>query len=227
MTISKRTSLGMSLGAIVLYWIYQIVWQRPDAPLPAHFSALVWRIVWAKIIMLTVLFLLLRLEGEGFQGLGLSGHEWPKHLGVGLLFGLGMFVTLNVGLGSVMSSLLPRPAVGGPSIFIFFKEPRNLLAWLPIGIFGGGVVEELQRIFIFTRFEKWLGRPGLILGIMLSSVMFGLGHRYQGLGIAISTAVSGVLFALVYLRRRSALEPITAHAFSDVLAMVGATMQAG
>ena len=176
--------------------------------------------------MLAALFLLLRLEGEGFKALGLSGHEWPKHLGIGLLFGLVMFVALNVALGSIMSSLLPRPAASGPTIMSFFKEPANLLAWLPIGIFGGGVVEELQRIFIFTRFQKWLGRPGLILGIVLSSVMFGLGHRYQGLGIAISTAVSGVLFALVYLRRRSALEPITAHAFSDVLAMLGATMQA-
>jgi membrane protease YdiL (CAAX protease family) len=226
MTVSKRTSLGISLGAIVLYWIYQIVSQRPDAPLPAHFSDLVWRIVRTKIIVLTALFLLLRLEGEGFKELGLSGHEWPKHLGLGLLFGLAMFVALNVVLGSVMNSLLPRPAASGPSIFTFFKEPGNLLAWLPIGIFGGGVVEELERIFIFTRFEKWLGRPGLILGIVLSSVMFGLGHRYQGIGIAISTAVSGVLFALVYLRRRSGLEPITAHAFSDVLAMLGATMQA-
>jgi len=226
MTVSKRTSLDISLGAIVLYWIYQIVSQRPDAPLPAHFSNLVWRIACTKIIVLTVLFLLLRLEGEGFKALGLSARDWPKHLGVGLLFGLVMFVALNVALGSVMNSLLPRTATSGPSILAFFKEPRNLLAWLPIGIFGGGVVEELERIFIFTRFEKWLGRPGLILGIVLSSAMFGLGHRYQGLGIAISTAVSGVLFALVYLRRRSALEPITAHAFSDVLAMVGATMQA-
>ena len=198
----------------------------PDAPLPAHFSTLVWRIACTKIIVLTVLFLLLRLEGEGFKALGLSARDWPKHLGVGLLFGLVMFVALNVALGSVMNSLLPRTATSGPSILAFFKEPRNLLAWLPIGIFGGGVVEELERIFIFTRFEKWLGRPGLILGIVLSSAMFGLGHRYQGLGIAISTAVSGVLFALVYLRRRSALEPITAHAFSDVLAMVGATIQA-
>jgi len=226
MTVSKRTSLGISLGAIVLYWIYQIVSQRPDAPLPAHFSTLVWRIACTKIIVLTVLFLLLRLEGEGFKALGLSARDWPKHLGVGLLFGLVMFVALNVALGSVMNSLLPRTATSGPSILTFFKEPRNLLAWLPIGIFGGGVVEELQRIFIFTRFEKWLGRPGLVLGIVLSSVMFGLGHLYQGLGIAISTAVSGVLLALVYLRRRSALEAITAHAFSDVLAMLGATMQA-
>ena len=56
--------------------------------------------------------------------------------------------------------------------------------------------------------------------------MFGLGHLYQGLGTAISTAVSGLVFALVYLRRRSALEPVIAHAFSDVLAMLAATMLA-
>ncbi len=224
MIVSKRSALGISLGAIVLYWIYQIASQRADATLPAHFSELVWRIVRTKLLVFAALFLLLRLEGEGFKELGLSGHQWPKHLGLGLLFGLGMFFALNVALGAVMQSLLPRPAGNGPTIASFFNEPRNLLAWLPIGIFGGGVVEELQRIFIFTRFEKWLGRPGLILGIVLSSLMFGLGHRYQGLGIAISTAVSGVIFALVYLRRRSALEPIAAHAFSDVLAMLVATM---
>src|SRR5450432_3891143 len=151
MTVSKRTSLGISLGVIVLYWIYQIGWQRPDAPLPAHFSELVWRIVRNKTIALAVIFLLLRLEGEGFGALGLSGLKWPKHLGVGLLFGLVMFVALNVALSSVMSSLLPRPAANGPSILTFFKEPWNLVAWLPIGVFGGGVEKELQRIFIFTR----------------------------------------------------------------------------
>jgi len=54
--------------------------------------------------------------------------------------------------------------------------------------------------------------------------MFGFGHLYQGLGSAISTAMSGLVFSLAYLRRRSALEPVTAHAFSDVLAMLGATL---
>lgn len=156
----------------------------------------------------------------------MSGHKWLKHLGIGLLFGVAMFIALNVALGSVLGSIFPRLAASTPTIMTFFKEPMHLLAWLPIGIFGGGVVEELQRIFIFTRFEKWLGRSGLTLGIVLSSVMFGLGHRYQWLGIAISTGISGVLLALLYLRRRSALEPIAAHAFSDVLAMVAATMLA-
>ena len=59
-----------------------------------------------------------------------------------------------------------------------------------------------QRIFILTRFEKWLGR-------------------------AIATAVSGLVFSLAYLRRRSALEPVTVHAFSDVFAMLSARMCAG
>ncbi len=43
---------------------------------------------------------------------------------------------------------------------------------------------------------------------------------------AISTAVSGQVFSLAYLRRCSALESVTAHAFSDVLAMLGATILA-
>lgn len=226
MTLSKRTALWISLGAIVLHWIYQIVSRGAGPTLPDHFSELVLRIVRNKLIIFTAIFLLLRLEGEGFDALGVSRRDWPRHLGLGLAIGFAMFVGLNVGFDSVMNSLIPRPPASGPSVMSFFKEPMNLLAWLPIGIFGGGVVEELQRIFVLTRLEKWLGRPGLVLGVVLSSAMFGFGHLYQGLGTAISTAVSGLLFAIVYLRRRSALEPITAHAFSDILAMLGATMMA-
>ena len=224
MTVSKRTALGISLGVIVLHWVYEIISQRAAPVLPAHFSELVLRIVRGKLMVIAALFLLLRLQGEGFGRLGVSRHEWPKHLGVGLVIGVAMFIGLNVALDSVMNSLIPRPPSDGPSIMSFFKQPGNLLVWVPIGIFGGGVVEELQRIFILTCFEKWLGRSGLILGVALSSAMFGFGHRYQGLGTAISTAVSGLVFALVYLRRRSAIEPVTAHAISDVLAMLGATL---
>ena len=37
MTLSKRTSLGISLGAIVLYWIYQIVSQQPGRAVASTF----------------------------------------------------------------------------------------------------------------------------------------------------------------------------------------------
>jgi hypothetical protein len=57
---------------------------------------------------------------------------------------------------------------------------------------------------------------------VLASVMNSLIPRPS----AISTAVSGQVFSLAYLRRCSALESVTAHAFSDVLAMLGATILA-
>jgi uncharacterized protein len=227
MSLSKRTALGVSLGSVAGYWIYLLVSQRVSPVLPADFGELALRLVRSKLIVFAALFVLLRLEGEGFSALGLARREWRRHAGLGLAIGFAMFLLFNVGLDSAMNSLLPRPPASGPSIMSYFSQPANLLMWLPIGIFGGGVVEELQRIFVITRFEKWLGRPGLVLGVVLSSAMFGFGHRYQGPGVAIGTAISGTVLALVYLRRRSALEPIVAHAFSDVLAMVAATMLAG
>ena len=139
---------------------------------------------------------------------------------------VGMFVVINALLDSLLGGLFPRPTAHGPSVMTFFRDPRNLAAWLPIGIFGGGFVEELQRVFIVTRFEKRFGRPGLVLGIVLSSAMFGWGHLYQGVGTAIGTGLAGAVYALLYLRRRSALEPMAAHACADVLAVLAATLLA-
>ena len=226
MTESKRTALGISLGAIALHWTYQIVTERSAPAPPAHFSDFVLAVVRNKLIVFGAVALLLRVGGERFSALGVSRQNWEQHLRTGLVAGLAMFVGLNVALNSLMNSLIPAPPASGPSVMMFFKQPANLLIWLPIGILGGGVVEEIERIFILTRFEKALGRPGLIVGVVLSSAMFGVGHLYQGLGTALATAVSGLVFALVFLRRRSALEPIVAHAFSDVLAMLAATMLA-
>jgi membrane protease YdiL (CAAX protease family) len=223
MPLSPRTARWISLGAILAYWVYSFAIARHVPVLPATFGPLVLRIAVIKIVSLALVLLLLRLEGDGLGELGLTRRQWPRHLGIGIGLGLAMFVLLNVGLDNVMNSLIPRPEGPQPSIMKFFKQPWNLLAWLPIGIFGGGVEEELQRIFVLTRMEKWFGRPGLVLAVIMTSIVFGLGHLYQGVGSALSIAVSGLVFSLVYLRQRSALEPITAHAFSDVLAMTAAT----
>lgn len=226
MTLSKRTLLFLSLGLIGLHWTYQLL-DHPTTPvIPTSFAELARRIILNKLVTFAILALLLRLEQQGWEGVGVRRRDWARHVGIGVGIGLAMFLFLNVALTAALEGMIPRPAPQGPSILSFFAEWKNLIVWLPIGVFGGGVVEELERIFVLTRFEQWLGRPGLVLGVILSSVMFGMGHLYQGVGAALSTAVSGVVFALVFLRRRSALEPMTAHAFSDVIAMVGGAIQA-
>ncbi len=219
----RRAALAISLAVIVLHWAWQLVAQRHGPRLPAEFSALVIRIAIQKTATLAAIVVLLRLRGDGPGAVGLRREAWAARLGLGLAIGLAMFVVFNVALDSVLNSVFPRHAASGPGVMAFFRSPRNLVAWLPIGIFGGGLVEELERIFVLTRFEAWLGRPGLVLGVVASSAMFGYGHLYQGVGTALGTALAGVAFSLLYLRRRSALEPVGAHAMSDVLAMLAAT----
>ena len=77
-------------------------------------------------------------------------------------------------------------------------------------VLAGGVREEVQRAFLLRRFEQWLG--GGAVGLVVTSVLFGAGHRIQGLDAAVATGVLGAFWGLVYLRRRSVVAPVVSHA---------------
>ena len=75
---------------------------------------------------------------------------------------------------------------------------------------AGGVREEFQRGFIIHRFEGYLGGGGV--GVLLYGILFGLGHFEQGWDAAVVTGSLGIMWGLVYLRRRSIVGPMVSHA---------------
>jgi membrane protease YdiL (CAAX protease family) len=82
-------------------------------------------------------------------------------------------------------------------------------------VVAGGVREELQRAFLMNRFERWLG--GGAVGVIVASAAFGVGHRMQGGDAAVTTAVLGAFWAIVYLRRRSVIAPVVSHSGFNLL----------
>jgi uncharacterized protein len=83
-------------------------------------------------------------------------------------------------------------------------------------VIAGGIREEVQRAFLLHRFDVWLG--GATVGLVVTSIAFGAGHfDLQGADAAITTALLGACWGIVYLRRRSALAPIVSHAGFDLL----------
>jgi len=84
-----------------------------------------------------------------------------------------------------------------------------------VAIFAGGVREELQRAFLLRRFEQHLG--GAMVGVVVLSVAFGLGHIVQGWDAVITTGVLGAFWAVLYLRRRSTVAPLVSHAGFNTL----------
>jgi hypothetical protein len=83
-------------------------------------------------------------------------------------------------------------------------------AFAVVVLVAGGVREEIQRGFILRRFQQYLG--GGAVGLVIFSVLFGLGHIDQGIDAVLATGFLGVAWGIVYLVRRSIIAPMVSHA---------------
>ena len=98
------------------------------------------------------------------------------------------------------------------------QSPRDIWLFAIVALIAGGVREEVQRAFLLTRFEHHLG--GARVGLVITSVAFGLGHLMQGFDAALATGTLGLLWGLLSLWRRSAVAPIVSHAGFNSLEIV-------
>lgn len=92
----------------------------------------------------------------------------------------------------------------------FMDTPVRAAVFLVVVVIAGGVREELQRAFILHRFEQRLG--GIRVGLVLFTLTFGALHVQQGVDVAIAVGLLGLMWGIVYTRRRSAVLPIVNHA---------------
>ena len=101
--------------------------------------------------------------------------------------------------------------------------PVNLLEYLPYSALAitAGVCEEfVYRGFAIAAFSK-AGLP-LWLVVVLSSILFGLAHAYQGRGGIVSTGIFGVLLAIGRLWLGSLIPMMMWHAGLDLAAGIAA-----
>jgi membrane protease YdiL (CAAX protease family) len=98
-------------------------------------------------------------------------------------------------------------------------------AWLflLVVIVAGGVREELQRAFLLHRFRSNLGKPWI--GLVITSLAFGMGHTLQGLDAAVVTATLGAIWGAMYLTRGSALASVVSHSLFNSGELVRAVLR--
>jgi membrane protease YdiL (CAAX protease family) len=168
----------------------------------------------ATFVNWLVLFLLLRIEGEGFASIGLTVQKLRTGLGPGVLFGLGIFALDVFLLTPFFRWCLPR--AGQPSLNHWFQGPLAVPLWLFLGSVSGPN-EESSRTFILTRFEKLWPAKGITVGLVLQAVMFGVNHVFAGPVGAFSAGIHGLIFGLIYLRRRSCWEAAVTHSSFNLI----------
>jgi membrane protease YdiL (CAAX protease family) len=162
-----------------------------------------------------VLFLLWR-NGEGPGRIGWTLGKAPEEVVLGMLlclpaaYGTALLEKLLVNAG------LYAPAAGLPDVL----RAENLAEFVLVGIAVAVVAvaeETVFRGYLLLRLRGVLGAAG---AVMLSSVVFALGHGYQGSAGMVSVGALGVVYAVVYLWRGSLVAPMVMHFMQNLIAMV-------
>jgi membrane protease YdiL (CAAX protease family) len=180
---------------------------RPDGSLSGSF-------VFALSLLDTVVLLMLivglmRIRGERPRTILFGERPVAPEVGFGFL-SLPVVVTIVIVLMTAIRVFAPSlHNVPDNPLEGLLGSQTGFLAFLFVVIVAGGLREELQRAFLLHRFRTDLGSAGI--GVVITSVAFGLGHTLQGWDAAVVTGVLGATWGTMYLARRSAIAPIVSH----------------
>ncbi|MFZ1682634.1 MAG: CPBP family intramembrane glutamic endopeptidase [Candidatus Zixiibacteriota bacterium] len=151
------------------------------------------------------------LEKTGLRGIGLTkirgiDFAWT------IAFLLGAFVVM-VGLEWFMGQVgIP---INGDVGLLIPKDFWGRIVWVCVAATAGFCEEVAFRGYIMTRL-RLIGRlNSWTIPVIVSSVVFGACHAYQGLPGFIAISIFGAMFALLYIRTGSLWPCIFAHFLWD------------
>lgn len=145
---------------------------------------------------------------------------WARSVGGGLLAGvviglLAPFLALSKPKGRAAL----RNAFG--KLEFFLPTRAGQFGWFGAVCITAGVCEEwVFRGFLFHYFSETPSHFGLAAAFVISAVLFGANHFYQGWRGVLSTGLLGAGFGLLYLWTGSLLVSMIVHALVDLRALV-------
>jgi membrane protease YdiL (CAAX protease family) len=163
-----------------------------------------------------ILFFLWRNQ-ESIHQIGWSiGNFWREFfLGI-ILF---PFVFLGAGLlDQILNSIgLFTPSTPLPAA-LSAKGPGELILASCLVVIVALAEETIFRGYLILRFSRITNN--LISAIILSALIFSIGHGYEGSAGVVTVAALGAVFAIIFVWRRSLVAPIVMHFLQDFIGIV-------
>jgi len=178
-------------------------------------------------LSLLMAWAMLRLRGRTWQDVGLKK---PEHLGR-LLFITLIAVAILLPLSSLAIHIVETLTESTPNLEAFEKIRGNIVA-LASGlviawIFGAFVEELLLRGFLLNTLHELFSHKNCpqwltwTVAVLVTSVITGTGHFYQGIVGMVGTGLIAVGFSVIYLmNRRNLWSCILAHGLYNTVAFI-------
>jgi membrane protease YdiL (CAAX protease family) len=182
-----------------------------------QFSILTCSLIFNDLAYISLIAFFIWRNGEPFTNIGwkLDGMKKEAALGVGLFLPLMVCVSLiekgfqQLGMSSHMNHL-PE--------FLAFNGPGEILLVCILIIVVAIAEETIFRGYLMLRFSRLTG--SLSASVIISSVLFSLGHGYEGLATMVTICISGMIVALIYVWRKSLVAPMVIHLLIDLYPLV-------
>ena len=162
-----------------------------------------------------VWYLTVGIRARGYKLIDVAGRRWQNVLDglIDVSLAIGTTALLRLVISPLLINLLGRwPSNTG---FLLPKTMSESLIWILVSL-SAGVCEELVYRGYLQR-QLWSLTSSLPVALVLQSMIFALGHIYQGWKPALVTAIYGLSFGLVAAWRRSIIPAAFAHALGDII----------
>jgi uncharacterized protein len=151
----------------------------------------------------------------------LSGRSWVRIVVAGVVAALIGLIFLPA-VQAMRNEKVRAAYTKATRVFSFFLpvtvDERRW--WFPVSISAGVCEEVLYRGFLPHYFHASAFHLGLIVALVISSIVFGMAHLYQGMRGVIESSVMGFIFGIIFILTGSLLIPIAIHAATDLRLLV-------
>lgn len=169
------------------------------------------------LALVNLVFYLTWRNGESLQSLGWSGTNRGQEAALGLLLFLPFTYGANL-LEKFLAHLGLSVPTGPAAAFLSVHGPAEILLGLILVTIAALAEETIFRGYFLLRFQG--AGLGPIAAAVLASVIFSLGHGYEGAAGAVTVGCMGLVFALLYLWRGSLVAPVVMHFLQDFSGIV-------
>jgi membrane protease YdiL (CAAX protease family) len=168
-----------------------------------------------SLVALILFFLWRNAEHVGLIGWTLR-KGW-RELGLGVLLFIPMYFAANLLDSALQAAGLSAPSTPTPSALSATGTAEFVLAGILVVVVA--IAEEtIFRGYLILRFRSVTASAAA--AAVLSAVVFSLGHGYEGTAGVVTVGFMGLVFALVFLWRRSLVAPMVMHFLQDFLGVV-------
>ncbi len=139
-----------------------------------------------------------------------------KEIALGIL----LFVPFFFGTALLEKSLqaLGLSVPSTPPSFLAARGMGEFLLASVLVVIVALAEETIFRGYLLLRFRTLTANP--TAAVLLSALVFSIGHGYEGSAGVVTVGVMGAVFALIYLWRGSLVAPVVMHFFQDFLGIV-------